>query len=318
MDSGNAGGAPANNPSVKGPSVDGSAANGSPVISLRDVGKVIGGKTILSDISVDIEPGSIVGLLGKNGAGKTSLIDVMLGFSPPSSGSSRVFGENSFELPAAAKRRIGFVPQQDELLDSLTGAQQLALNAALHPAWDQALIARLIGEWEVPLDRRIQVLSGGERQKLATLLALGHEPDLLVLDEPASSLDPVARRQFLRELLDIAESPTRTVLFSTHIVSDLERVASKVWIIRDGRLAWAGDLDTLKESVVRVTLLARDAWPSQLDIDGVISRRDEGRRVQLVLTGWREERQREMAERWGAEVSVERLGLEEIFLELHS
>jgi ABC-2 type transport system ATP-binding protein len=293
-------------------------AGGSPVISLQELGKVIGGKAILSDISVDIEPGSIVGLLGKNGAGKTSLIDVLLGFSPPSSGSSRVFGESSFNLPAAAKRRIGFVPQQDELLDSLTGAQQLALNAALHPIWDEALIDRLIREWQVPLDRRIQVLSGGERQKLATLLALGHEPDLLVLDEPASSLDPVARRQFLRELLEIAESPTRTVLFSTHIVSDLERVASKVWIIRDGRLVWAGDLDTLKESVVRVTLLARDALPAHLGIDGAVSQRSDGRRAQLVLTDWQDERQRELADRFGADVTVERLGLEEIFVELHS
>jgi ABC-2 type transport system ATP-binding protein len=293
-------------------------ASGSPVISLRELSKVLGGKAILSNISVDIEPGSIVGLLGKNGAGKTSLIDVLLGFSPPSSGSSRVFGESSFNLPAASKRRIGFVPQQDELLDSLTGAQQLALNAALHPAWDGALIARLIREWEVPLDRKIQVLSGGERQKLATLLALGHEPDLLVLDEPASSLDPVARRQFLRELLEIAESPTRTVLFSTHIVSDLERVASKVWIIREGRLVWAGDLDTLKESVVRVTLLARDVLPAHLGIDGAVSQRSDGRRAQLVLANWQDERQRELADRFGADITVERLGLEEIFLELHS
>jgi ABC-2 type transport system ATP-binding protein len=293
-------------------------AGGSPVISLSELGKVIGGKAILSNISADIEPGSIVGLLGKNGAGKTSLIDVLLGFSPPSSGSSSVFGDSSFNLPAATKRRIGFVPQQDELLDSLTGAQQLALNAALHPAWNEALIARLAREWEVPLEHRIQVLSGGERQKLATLLALGHEPDLLVLDEPASSLDPVARRQFLRELLEIAESPTRTVLFSTHIVSDLERVASKLWIIRDGRLAWAGDLDALKESVVRVTLLARDALPTDLGIDDAVSQRSDGRRAQLVLTGWQDERQRELADRLGADVTVERLGLEEIFLELHS
>jgi ABC-2 type transport system ATP-binding protein len=285
-------------------------AGGAPVISLHELAKVIGGKAILSDISIDVAPGSIVGLLGKNGAGKTSLIDVLLGFSPPSSGSSCVFGEMSFHLPAAIQRRIGFVPQQDELLDSLTGAQQLALNAAL--------IAKLVREWEVPIDRRIQVLSAGERQKLATLLALGHEPDLLVLDEPASSLDPVARRRFLGELLEIAESPNRTVLFSTHIVSDLERVASTVWILRDGRLAWAGDLDALKESVVRVTLFTRDELPAQLGIDGVVSQRRDGRRMQLVLTGWQDERQGELADRFGADVSVERLGLEEIFLELHA
>jgi len=289
-----------------------------PVISLREVGKVIGAKAILSDVSIDCEPGRIVGLLGKNGAGKTSLIDVLLGFSPASSGISRVFGEDSFRLPEATKRRIGFVPQRDELLDSLTGAQQLALNAALHPHWDAALIARLIDEWEVPLDRRIRDLSGGERQKLATLLALGHEPDLLVLDEPASSLDPVARRQFLRELLEIAESPTRTVLFSTHIVSDLERVANQVWIIREGRLAWAGELDVLKESVVRVTLVTQDPLPPSVVIDGVLSRRSDGRRAQLVLTDWQDDRERELADRWGAEVTVERLGLEQIFLELHA
>lgn len=297
---------------------DSEDARGSPVISLGELGKVIDGKAILSNITADVECGGIVGLLGKNGAGKTSLIDVLLGFSPPSSGSCRVFGESSFKLSAAAKRRIGFVPQQDELLDSLTGAQQLALNAALQPAWDDALIARLVSEWGVPLDRRIQTLSGGERQKLATLLALGHEPDLLVLDEPASSLDPVARRQFLRELLEIAESPTRTVLFSTHIVSDLERIAGKVWIIRDGLLTWAGDLDALKESVVRVTLLARDVLPAYLGIDGAISQRSDGRRAQLILTGWHDQRQRELADRWGADVTIERLGLEEIFLELHS
>jgi ABC-2 type transport system ATP-binding protein len=290
----------------------------SPVISLREVGKVIGGKPILRDISIDGERGSIVGLLGKNGAGKTSLIEVLLGFSPPSSGSSRLFGEDSFHLPEAAKRRIGFVPQQDELLNSLTGKQQLALNAALHSHWDAALIARLIDEWEVPLDRRIQLLSGGERQKLATLLALGHEPDLLVLDEPASSLDPVARRQFLRELLEIAQSPTRTVLFSTHIVSDLERVADKLWIMRDGRLVWAGDLDSLKESVVRVTIVTQDPLPAHVVINGVLSRRSDGRRVQVVLTDWQDERERELADRLGAEVTVERLALEEIFLELHA
>jgi ABC-2 type transport system ATP-binding protein len=298
--------------------INDSVAAAAPVIRVRDLSKVIGARAILSNISVDVVPGSIVGLLGKNGAGKTSLLDVLLGFSPPSSGSCRVFGEDSFHLPAAAKRRIGFVPQQDELLESLTGAQQLALNAALHTAWDEPLIARLVREWEVPLHRRIQVLSGGERQKIATLLAIGHQPDLLVLDEPASSLDPVARRQFLRELLDIAESPTRTVLFSTHIVSDLERVAGTVWIVRDGRLVWAGDLDTLKESVARVTLVARADLPSSMRLEGLVSQRSDGRCVQLVLTGWHDERQRELAERWGAEVTVERLSLEEIFLELHS
>jgi ABC-2 type transport system ATP-binding protein len=209
------------------------------------------------------------------------------------------------------------VPQQDELLDSLTGTQQLALNASLHRTWRHDLIARLVRDWEVPLDKRIQVLSGGERQKLSTLLALGHEPDLLVLDEPASSLDPVARRGFLREILEIAESPSRTVLFSTHIVADLERVANRLWIIRDGAMAWQGELDELKESVVRVTIHA-DALPTAAEIPDLLSLRTEGTRAQAVVSHWRESRLAEMARQFDAEVTVETLSLEEIFVELHS
>jgi ABC-2 type transport system ATP-binding protein len=289
-----------------------------PVVSTRQLGKVLGEKPVLRDISLDVAPGSVVGLLGKNGAGKTTLLDVLLGFSPATSGTASVFGADSFAMPADVKRRIGFVPQEDELLESLTGAEQLALNASLHPHWDRALIDRLVREWEVPLDRRIQVLSGGERQKLATLLALGHAPDLLVLDEPAASLDPIARRRFLREILEIAESPSRTVLFSTHIVADIERVANRVWILREGALVWQGEIDALKESVVRVTITSRAPLPIALGLEQVLCQRREERRVQLVIADWRDPMRAELAARFDAEVAVEHLGLEEIFLEMHA
>ena len=125
------------------------------------------------------------------------------------------------------------------------------------PTGAAQLIERLVAEWSVPLDRRIATLSVGERQKLSVLAALGHQPDLLVLDEPVASLDPIARRQFLHELFAIAESHARAVLFSSHIVSDLERAANKVWIVKDGRLHWQGEIDALKESVVRLQIRAR-------------------------------------------------------------
>jgi len=141
---------------------------------------------------------------------------------------------------------------------------------------------------------------------------------LLVLDEPASSLDPVARRQFLREILEISESPSRTVLFSTHIVADLERVANRLWIIRDGAIAWQGDLDALKESVVRITIHGRDALPACAGIPDLLSLRTEGTRAQAVVSHWRESRLAEMARQFDAEVTVETLSLEEIFVELHS
>jgi ABC-2 type transport system ATP-binding protein len=287
------------------------------VVSTQQLGKSIGTKTLLRDITVSVAPGNIVGILGKNGAGKTTLLDILLGFSPATQGTASLFGTDSFALTADTKRRIGFVPQQDDLIDSLTGAQHVSLSASLHRHWDSELIARLGNEWDIPLEHPVQALSGGQRQKISTLLALGHIPDLLVLDEPASSLDPIARRQFLQQLLDIAQAPSRTVLFSTHIVADLERVANKVWIIREGAIAWQGDLDTLKESVVRLRLHGHRPLPPSLAIDGVLSQRVDGVRANIVVGDWSESRHHELARHLNADVTVENLSLEDIFLELH-
>ena len=199
----------------------------------------------------------------------------------------------------------------------LTGTQQIALNAALHKSWDHELIARLAQEWEVPLDRRISALSGGERQKISLLLALGHRPELLVLDEPLASLDPISRRQFLRQLLEITADQTRAVVFSSHIISDLERVANEVWILREGRMAWQGELDALKESVVRLHLRARDALPAHLGIAHTLHEKVDGNMALISVSGWNSDAIAPLAARLGAEIEVESLDLEDIFLEMH-
>jgi ABC-2 type transport system ATP-binding protein len=288
------------------------------VVNAWHLGKTIRDKTILRDISINASPGDVVGIIGKNGAGKTTLLDVLLGFSPATSGSSRLFGSDSFSLPAAVKKRIGFVPQQDELLESLTGVQQLALNASLQSHWNRSLIDRLVKDWSIPIASRVKVLSAGERQKLSTVLALGHEPELLVLDEPAASLDPLARRQFLQEILELAASPTRTILFSTHIVSDLERVANQIWIVKEGTVVWQGALDTLKESVVRLNIRGRHTLPSHLGIQDALSVRNDGVRATAVVSRWDAAVEAELSRRLDAEITVENLGLEDIFVELHS
>jgi ABC-2 type transport system ATP-binding protein len=283
----------------------------------RGLSKRFGSKEALIDVTAEVEPGDVIGVLGKNGAGKTTLLEVLLGFSPPSAGSSQIFGENSMALSAQAKARIGFVPQQDELLGMLTGKQQLSVNAAFHARWDSALIERLVADWEVPLDRGIAGLSVGERQKLSMLLALGHHPDLLVLDEPIASLDPIARRRFFQALFGVAEHPTRAVLFSTHIVSDLERVANKVWIVKDGRISWQGTLDSLKESVVRLHVRAKAALPLDPPLPNVFAYRIEGNSATFTVGQWEPKTRESLATRLHADVDVEPLGLEEIFIELH-
>jgi ABC-2 type transport system ATP-binding protein len=288
------------------------------VISVRDLGKQIDGRTVLRDFSVDVPAGEVIGIVGKNGAGKSTLFDLLLGFATPTSGHSFVFDELSKSLPARVKARIGFVPQQDELIGVLTGAQQLSLIGSLHDQWDEALIDRLAREWEVPLDRRISKLSGGERQKLSTLCALGHRPDLLVLDEPASSLDPLARRQFMRAVLDIASEAGRTLLYATHIVSDLERVANRIWVMRQGQLVWQGGLDELKESVVRLRLRSDSNIDASLKLPNQLQKSISGPLATFVVSGWSAAQRAPLAEQLRMEVEVELIGLEEIFLALQA
>lgn len=289
-----------------------------PVVSARNLGKAVGRKIILRDISLDVESGSVVGIIGKNGAGKTTLMDVLLGFSPATSGNSRIFGHDSFTLPGEIRGRIGFVPQQDELVNLLDGRQHIEVTAALLGRWNRDLTDRLQAAWELPMDRAVRKLSGGERQKLSILLALGHEPDLLVLDEPVAALDPISRRQFLQELLVIAGSPGRTVLFSTHIVSDLERVADQIWIVREGAVAWGGPLDHLKESVVRLNIAARRTLPADLPLKDVLSLRTAGHRATAVVSQWDEKVLPGLREALDADVDVEALSLEDLFVEFHS
>jgi ABC-2 type transport system ATP-binding protein len=288
-----------------------------PIVTARGVTKLFGAKTAVDAVSVDVFPGDIVGVLGKNGAGKTTLLETLLGFSPPNRGTVTVFGEDALHMSAAAKGRIGFLPQLDEMFAMLNGKQHLAIVAAFHAGWDRALIERLVAEWNVPLTRRVDSLSVGERQKLAVLCALGHHPDLLVLDEPVASLDPIARRQFLQQLFAIAENDKRAVLFSSHIVSDLERAANKVWIVKDGRLHWQGELDALKESVVRVHIRARVPLAAGLSVPKAVVTRIAGNTVTATVVEWQPTLADDLARQFDGPVDVEALGLEDIFLELH-
>jgi len=281
------------------------------------LGKSFYGKAVLEDVSFQVEPGDIVGVLGKNGAGKTTLLELMLGFTPPSAGSVELFGHASFRLPGAAKARLGFVPQQDELVNQLTAADQIGVIASFYARWDGELIARLADAWEVDLTERIKGMSVGQRQKLSILLALGHRPDLLILDEPVASLDPVARRQFLEQIIDVAADGARSVVFSSHIVSDVERLANKIWIIKDHRLYWQGDFDALKDSIVRLHIRAPRALPDALAIPNVLSVRRNGSAATAVVHDWSAELHGDVAERLDVDLEVEQLTLEDIFLELH-
>lgn len=173
-------------------------------VSLHNLQRKLDSTLILKGISAEVLPGQVIALLGKNGSGKTTLLETILGFGFPSTGSASLWDVAATDIAGDIKQRIGFVPQQDELLSSLTGKEHLRLFKSFRPRWNQQLVDRLTIEWTIPMDLNTGKMSVGQRQKLSILLALAHEPELLILDEPVASLDPIARRQFLQQLVDIA------------------------------------------------------------------------------------------------------------------
>ncbi len=288
------------------------------VLELRGVTKRFKEKTVLDQLDFSVLRGSVTGLLGKNGAGKTTLLKCALGLQTPQAGTITVFGEDSRQLSGAAKARLAYVPQEVRLYPWMKIRQVVAYTAAFYPRWNSSLIDRLIKEWEIDPEDKVGPLSTGQLQKLGILLALGHEPELLILDEPVASLDPAARRQFLATLLDIALDGDRTVLFSTHITSDLERVADRIAILQGGRVVYDNELALLKESVKRLRVSVPTGLPNALRaLPGMLRCEANGKTAVFSLRGFETELPERLAREWSAEVSVEDLNLEEIFLELH-
>ncbi|QGX39213.1 ABC transporter ATP-binding protein [Permianibacter aggregans] len=286
------------------------------VIDIRQLNKAFDKQTVLNGIDVQVKHGEVIGLLGLNGAGKTTLMETMLGFSPASSGQVRLFGrDEAVQLSEPVKKRIGFVPQTDELMDTMSVAGYLKLISSFYPNWDQAMIDRLLDEWVLPGDKKISKLSIGQRQKVSILSAIGHHPELLVLDEPVASLDPKARRQFLQTLIDIAGGGEKTVLFSTHIVSDVERIADRVWLIKDGKILVDAAMDEIKDTTVRLHF-PNGELPELGELH-VLHQRQAGSQKVWSVTGWNPMHEQRWRQRFGDALNIERLSLEDIFLELH-
>lgn len=246
-----------------------------PSVTLRGVSLTYGRQTVLDGLDWSLLPGQVVGLLGRNGAGKTTLLESLLGLREPQRGSITLFGQSAFALDDAARSRIGYVPQQSDLFDWLTPAQLLAYFRSFYPRWNTAKADGLLSRWEIDVAKPIGRLSGGQQQRLSIIRALAHEPDLLVLDEPVASLDPAGRRDFLRELVEQVLDRGTTVVFSTHILSDLERVAFNLAFLSRGRIALQAPLDELLDSTRRLVGPAAALVPLLRGAE-VLSRADLG------------------------------------------
>jgi ABC-2 type transport system ATP-binding protein len=212
-----------------------------------------GAKSVLQYLDWQPPAGQVVGLLGRNGAGKTSLLEALLGLREGQGGSVHLFGETGPVLSDATRARIGYVPQQSNLFEWMTPGELLDYFRSFYPRWNQAKVDGLLSRWDIDRRQPIAKLSGGQQQRLSIVRALAHEPDLLVLDEPVSSLDPAGRRDFLQELVAQVIGHGTTVVFSTHILSDLERVAFNVAFLGGGRIVLQAPLDELMDEARSIT-----------------------------------------------------------------
>lgn len=282
-----------------------------PAVCAAGLRLAFGAQVVLKGLDLRLQPGQVLGLLGRNGAGKTTLLESLLGLRELDGGSVELFGRPLAQLDDELRARIGFVPQRAELFDWLTPRQLLAYFRSFYPRWNEAKAQGLLSRWQIDADRPIAKLSGGEQQRLSIVRALAPEPELLVLDEPVSSLDPAARRDFLRELVEQVLDRGCSVLFSTHILSDLERVAFDVAFMAGGRIVLQAPLDELIEQGRRLLGPAAEleAWCAAAGLRPLGRRQLEGGLLQLLVRSM-------PALPVPAGLAVERLTLEELFMAL--
>lgn len=277
-----------------------------------------GGVVAVRGLDLGVETGCVYGLMGRNGAGKTTTLRLLMGLLRPSSGSASVLGVDLAAAPRCVRSRVSYVAQSAPLPGWMTVAELCRYAESFYGAWDRPLVEALVRRWHLPLQRAVGRLSSGEQRKTALVLALAPRPDVLLMDEPAAGLDPVARRAFLEELIAVlAERDCCTVLLSTHSVGDLERVADHIGILEGGQLVLSGRLDELQASTRRVQVVFPGAAvPAGFTIPGA-SRVEITGPVARGVTRFTDPEQLEtLRRRLGARVDTFPVGLEELFIEL--
>ena len=283
-------------------------------IETRGLGRKFGKFEAVKDVSLRVPKGTVFGLLGVNGAGKSTIIKMIMGHLRPTSGEIRVLGRTLGEDLIEIRKRVAYVSENRYLYEWMTVAESVRFTRAFHENWDDRKAAELLKRFSLPPEKKVRQLSRGNRARLCLLLALSFNPELIILDEPTSGLDPIVRRDFIENIVSEIAEEGRSVLFSSHIVDEVERVADYVGIINEGELLLVSTLDDIKASYKRVRYATNGTRPEVAGVPGVLAV-ENGRDEQvLTVRAWGDETLSALGERGVRNPEVLPISLEDIFV----
>lgn len=253
------------------------------VIEMNHLTKYYGSREVLRDVSLNVPRGCIYGFLGRNGIGKTTTIRVCLGFESATRGSATVFGEDSANLPPNIRGRIGYLPEGHFMYGWMTVKECGQFQAAYFPSWQQDIFEAVISHFQLGMKMHAGNLSRGQRAGLSLAQTLAYEPELLVLDDPALGLDPVARRSLLQSMLYVTRQTDRTIFFSSHMLSDVERVADRIAVLDGGVLRADCTVDTFRQRIKNFILRFGETPPDVRGLPGLLQSFRSNREVALTV-----------------------------------
>ena len=283
-------------------------------VETENLGRRFGAFEAVKGVDLRVQRGTVFGLLGVNGVGKSTIIKMVVGHLRPTSGRLRVLGRTLEEDLVEIRRRVAYVSENRYLYEWMTVAESIRFTRAFHANWDDQKAADLLKRFSLPPEKKVRQLSRGNRARLCLLLALSYNPELIILDEPTSGLDPIVRRDFIENIVSEISEEGKTVLFSSHIVEEVERVADDVGIINDGELLLVSSVEEVKASYKRVRYATNGARPELSGVPGLLGV-ENGRHEQiLTVRGFGDETISALAERGVRSPEVLPISLEDIFV----
>jgi len=239
-------------------------------------------------LELAIPYGRVYGFLGRNGAGKTTTIKMLLGLLSPTCGNISVLGLDPRKQAKAIKLQVGYVAENQRMYGWMKVKEILKFTAGFYSTWDKELVQESIERFELDPEAKVKSLSQGQRMRLALVLALAHNPRLLILDDPTMGLDPISRKEFLNDIISSLREGGRTIFFSTHLLAEIERVADSVAIIDRGKLKVAGEIDFLKSTTKGIRLTFADSPPKQISVEGLLRVQTNGRDCVITVKDFSE------------------------------